>query len=115
MRCVWIWKSSATTAAAQLCRGQPAGHLVFRRRLMSPERREAMHEFLGSAGWGAAALSPLPGDASTRHYIRLRMNGRGAMLMDQPQNAEAPQCPPGASADERRALGYNAVARLAGA
>lgn len=37
------------------------------------------------------------------------------MLMDQPQNAEAPQSPPGASPDQRRALGYNAVARLAGA
>lgn len=37
------------------------------------------------------------------------------MLMDQPQKLEAPPCPPEASPDERRALGYNAVARLAGA
>ena len=37
------------------------------------------------------------------------------MLMDQPQGAETPTAPPGASAEERRALGYNAVARLAGA
>ncbi len=37
------------------------------------------------------------------------------MLMDQPLDAETPPCPPEASEEERRALGYNAVARLAGA
>jgi aminoglycoside/choline kinase family phosphotransferase len=37
------------------------------------------------------------------------------MLMDQPQSAETPAAPANATADERRALGYNAVARLAGA
>ena len=35
--------------------------------------------------------------------------------MDQPQGAEAPTAPANASPDERKALGYNAVARLAGA
>jgi len=35
--------------------------------------------------------------------------------MDQPQGAETPAAPPDASAAERAALGYNAVARLAGA
>jgi N-acetylmuramate 1-kinase len=82
---------------------------------MIAERQEAMHEFLQGAGWRAATLSPLPGDASTRRYIRLFLDGRSAMLMDQPQDAEAPQCPPGATPEQRRALGYNAVARLAGA
>ena len=82
---------------------------------MTPERRQAMHEFLREADWDDAALSPLPGDASTRHYIRLRRNDSAAMLMDQPQNAEAPQCPPDATGEQRRELGYNAVARLAGA
>jgi hypothetical protein len=82
---------------------------------MSPERREAMNEFLHGAGWGEATLSPLPGDASTRRYIRLHRGGESAMLMDQPQNAEAPQSPPNATPEQRRALGYNAVARLAGA
>jgi len=74
-----------------------------------------MAGFLRGAGWGDASLSPLPGDASTRRYIRLDQGGKTAMLMDQPQSAEAPQCPPGASPDQRRALGYNAIARLAGA
>src|SRR2546423_11464734 len=82
---------------------------------MNPERRAAMQEFLKRASWGGAAWSPLPGDASTRRYIRLDHEGGSAMLMDQPQNAEAPQCPPGATSEERKALGYNAVARLAGA
>jgi len=57
----------------------------------------------------------LPGDASTRRYFRVLRNGRSAMLMDQPPNAEAPACPPSATSGERCALGYNAVARLAGA
>lgn len=82
---------------------------------MTPERRERMQDFLRNAGWDDAALLSLPGDASTRAYIRLRRNGASAMLMDQPQDREAPQCPANATAEERRALGYNAVARLAGA
>src|SRR2546423_11455640 len=43
------------------------------------------------------------------------MNGRKAMLRSQPQHAEAPSAPAGASEEARRALGYNALARLAGA
>jgi N-acetylmuramate 1-kinase len=88
---------------------------IRKRKAMNPERREAMNTFLREAGWGNAVSSPLPGDASTRHYIRLQRNDTGAMLMDQPQDAEAPQCPPSATPDERRSFGYNAVARLAGA
>ena len=79
------------------------------------DRQRAMREFLARAGWGDAIVSPLPGDASTRRYARLAMDGRQAMLMDQPQDAEAPPAPPGASEESRQALGYNAVARLAGA
>ena len=74
-----------------------------------------MKDFLAHAGWGAAAVSPLPGDASTRRYARLAMGGRNAMLMDQPQDAEGATAPPGAGEETRRALGYNAVARVAGA
>ncbi len=78
-------------------------------------RDVAMNEFLRGAGWGKAVREPLPGDASTRRYVRLRDGGRTALLMDQPQDAETPAAPAQASAEERRALGYNAVARLAGA
>ncbi len=79
------------------------------------DRGEDLRAFLASAGWGAARRAPLAGDASTRHYIRLHLNGRTAMLMDQPQAAEAPPAPAHATPEERRALGYNAIARLAGA
>ncbi|HEX3429804.1 MAG TPA: phosphotransferase [Rhizomicrobium sp.] len=71
--------------------------------------------FLDDAGWADAELVALRGDASTRRYYRVLRNGRSAMLMDQPQSAEAPSCPHSASPEERLALGYNAVARLAGA
>ena len=79
------------------------------------ERETAMREFLARAGWGTASVAPLPGDASTRRYARLRHGDRIAMLMDQPQGAEAPTAPADASEEARRALGYNALARLAGA
>ena len=78
-------------------------------------RGETMLAFLKDAGWEDAKHEPIPGDASTRRYIRLRHNLRTAMLMDQPQNAETPNAAPDASPETRRALGYNALARLAGA
>jgi N-acetylmuramate 1-kinase len=72
-------------------------------------------EFLKSAGWEGAEIIPLPGDASTRRYARLIRGGQRVLLMDQPQNAEAAVAAADAGEAERRALGYNAVARLAGA
>jgi aminoglycoside/choline kinase family phosphotransferase len=78
-------------------------------------RSQAMTAFLSDSGWGAAERRPLPGDASTRHYIRVHLGARTAMLMDQPGAAEAPTAAPDASPEQRRALGYNALARLAGA
>ncbi len=78
-------------------------------------RRQAMRDFLSASGWGDAAIAPLPGDASTRRYARLTRGGETAMLMDQPQNAEMPAAPADATPEARHALGYNAVARLAGA
>jgi len=79
------------------------------------DRQSAIKDFLGRAGWGEAFLEPLPGDASTRRYTRLAMGGRKAILMDQPQTMEAPSAPIDATEETRRALGYNALARLAGA
>ncbi len=70
--------------------------------------------FLRAAGWGDAEIAPLPGDASTRHYARLHQNGRRAMLMDQPRGAETAIAPSDADESVRRALGYDAIARLAG-
>jgi N-acetylmuramate 1-kinase len=78
-----------------------------------PER--SPEEFLRRSGWSDAAVTPLPGDASTRRYARLTSGDKRALLMDQPQSAESPAAPPKAGEAERRALGYNALARLAGA
>jgi aminoglycoside/choline kinase family phosphotransferase len=79
------------------------------------EREIAMRDFLAASGWDDAVVTPLPGDASTRRYARLARRNERALLMDQPQGAEAPTAPAGADEETRRALGYNAVARLAGA
>lgn len=78
------------------------------------DRNEARMAFLAGAGWGGAEAAPLAGDASTRSYQRLVLNGRPAVLMIAPPGAEAPACPPDADERARRALGYNAMARLAG-
>ncbi|MCB9957529.1 MAG: phosphotransferase [Rhodospirillaceae bacterium] len=49
------------------------------------ERRAALARW----GWGAAALVPLPGDASHRRYFRLAdPSGRRALLMDVPLELE---------------------------
>jgi aminoglycoside/choline kinase family phosphotransferase len=82
---------------------------------MSNDRQDLQRDFLAREGWGDAIVTPLPGDASTRRYARLKQGERQALLMDQPQGAETPTAPEGAGEAERRALGYNAVARLAGA
>jgi hypothetical protein len=81
---------------------------------VTPERNDQIAAFLAASGWGGARRLPLPGDASTRRYERLTLNGRKAMLMDQPQQAETPPAPATATPEERRKLGYNALARLAG-
>lgn len=82
---------------------------------MPAERAAEIDDFLAANGWSGAKRTPIVGDASTRRYIRLDHAGRKAILMDQPQNAEAPAAPADATPEQRRALGYNAVARLAGA
>ena len=78
------------------------------------DRKAQIDAFLAKSGWGKAERHPLPGDASTRRYIRVAERGKTAMLMDQPRGAETAACPPDASDEQRRALGYNAIARLAG-
>ncbi len=77
-------------------------------------RSHEIDSFLKSAGWGAATRTRVPGDASTRRYERLSLGGQKAVLMDAPKGAEAPSEPMGATTQQRRELGYNALARLAG-
>jgi aminoglycoside/choline kinase family phosphotransferase len=55
---------------------------------------EGLDAFLEQAGWGGAAVEPLPGDASFRRYFRIRRadgrHGGSAMLMDAPPPHEDP-------------------------
>jgi len=77
--------------------------------------REAdIKTFLKQAEWDKAERVSVPGDASTRRYERLTLEGQKGVLMDAPKGAEAPSEPEGASVADRKALGYNALARLAG-
>ena len=81
---------------------------------MSSDREAEKAAFLAANGFGDARRERLAGDASTRLYERLhRADGTSRIFMDQPPNAETAPCPPEATPDERRALGYNACARLA--
>lgn len=79
-----------------------------------PAQIDARAAFVKKAGWGGAIALPLAGDASTRSYERLEKKGRRAVLMIAPPGAEAAACPANAAPKQRRALGYNALARLAG-
>ena len=81
---------------------------------MSSDRESRKAAFLSRRGFGEARREPLSGDASTRAYERLRNpDGTSFIFMDQPPSAESAPCPPDATEAERRALGYNALARLA--
>ena len=81
---------------------------------MSSDREAHKAAFLANAGLAAARREPLSGDASTRAYERLHLpNGSTLIFMDQPPSAETSPCPPEATPEERAALGYNALARLA--
>jgi aminoglycoside/choline kinase family phosphotransferase len=56
---------------------------------------DGLCEFAATAGWGGAAVEPLPGDASFRRYFRLRRanadgNSETAMLMYAPPPHEDP-------------------------
>lgn len=81
---------------------------------MTDPRDLARKDVLEQAGWSLSAVAALPADASTRQYFRLSDGQKTALLMDAPPAAEGATCPPDASAEQRRALGYNAMARLAG-
>ena len=78
------------------------------------EREAERRAFIAASGWGEAEVESFPGDASTRRYFRLTHGDEVAVLMDALRGAEAPAEPEGASAADRAALGYNALARLAG-
>jgi aminoglycoside/choline kinase family phosphotransferase len=78
------------------------------------EREETRRSFLADHGFADARRERLPGDASTRAYERLHLpSGSTLIFMDQPPSLETHPCPPDATPQERAALGYNALTRLA--
>ncbi len=80
---------------------------------LSSDREGRKAAFLDRHGLADVTRIPLAGDASTRRYERLVAPGRASLIfMDQPPVETAP-CPPDAGPDQRRAAGYNAMARLA--
>ncbi len=81
---------------------------------VEPTLAELRAAFIKNAGWGKAIARPLAGDASTRSYERVEKDGRRAVLMIAPPGAETAACPQDATPQKRSALGYNAMARLAG-
>jgi N-acetylmuramate 1-kinase len=81
---------------------------------LTSDRDALKADFLAVHDLGQARRELLAGDASTRRYERLfTPAGASLIFMDQPP-VESAVCPPGATAQERRAAGYNALARLAG-
>lgn len=78
------------------------------------EREDQARHFLRQAGFDGAIRTPMSGDASTRRYERLLTgSGHSLIFMDAPPAAESEPAGPETSPRERRALGYNAMARLA--
>lgn len=80
---------------------------------MSSEREAAKAAFLSAHGFGDARRQPLGGDASTRSYERLHRGDQSFIFMDQPPSVETAPCPPDATPQQRAALGFNALYRLA--
>jgi len=81
---------------------------------LSSDREAQKAAFLAAHGLGDARRRSLGGDASTRAYERLALaDGTSLIFMDQPPSAESAPCDPRATPEERRAAGYNALARLA--
>ncbi len=79
-------------------------------------RADARDAFLHAHGLAEAVREPMAGDASTRAYVRLHRIAGGSplILMDAPPAAESATAGADATAEQRIALGYNAVTRLAG-
>jgi tRNA threonylcarbamoyl adenosine modification protein YjeE len=69
------------------------------------ERISAIRTFLDENGFGEAERHRLQGDASTRSYERLALNGQGYVLMNSPRRPDGPPV--------RDGKPYSAIAHLA--
>ena len=79
---------------------------------MNSERNQEVAAFLEGSGFGAWRREPFTGDASTRSFERLVKDGVSLVLINAPLIEEAATPSPDATAAERIAAGYNAMARL---
>ena len=79
---------------------------------MNENLPDGITAFLITAGWGAAQIEPLAGDASFRRYFRVVDGTRRAVLMDAPPPHEDPR-PFIAVAEYLSELGLNAPTILA--
>jgi aminoglycoside/choline kinase family phosphotransferase len=80
---------------------------------LAPNFDEAIELVIREAGFSGAMRQRFDQDASTRSYERLSQGGRTAILMRAPPGNEDPPCPPLANEADRKALGWNALSRLA--
>src|SRR5215468_974444 len=71
------------------------------------DRESRISRFLAAHGWGKCERGRLAGDASFRHYDRLEMGGKRAVLMDAPPPVEDVR-PYAAVAELLRNMGYSA-------
>lgn len=76
---------------------------------------DSIHAVMVESGFEGALRIPLAQDASTRAYERISLGGTTAILMKAPPSNEGtnPPCPPHADEQTRKALGWNALSRLA--
>jgi len=96
---------------ARLVATGPRGEMMAQAAMRS--RDELISEFVENAGWGAAKIGPLAGDASNRRYLRLDRNGEPAVLMDAPVEKGEDVRPFVAITDALRARGLSAPKLLA--
>lgn len=80
---------------------------------MAEDRHAAARDFLAAAGWAAAMIRPLAGDASFRRYDRLEGSKGRAVLMDAPPETGEDCRPFAALAQWLHAHGYSAPRLLA--
>lgn len=76
-------------------------------------REAALDRLLRDNRLDAADRVSLGADASTRSYQRIFAGDRTFILMNAPPHEELGPCPALAGKEERRALGWNAISRLA--
>jgi tRNA threonylcarbamoyl adenosine modification protein YjeE len=77
------------------------------------QKLNAIEGFLAKAGWGKAAREFLEGDASSRRYERLNLDGRPAVLMDMPERDDTKLLKNGRTYSDTAKLAHSVTAAAA--